>query len=106
MPAAIAFLKFAARAALNAVSFGVGGDFAVEVLPDVARSVWQWWAKDRPADQLRSELQDVAQLSVAEARQQAEQAVAEEAGGQSASVAGALVSYLSQVPAAIRQSQR
>jgi hypothetical protein len=106
MPAALAFFKFVARAALNAVGGGVAGDFALDVLPDVAREVWQWWGKDRNEDQLRNELQQVAQLPAEEARRQAEQAIAEEAGGKPDTVRAAVTAYLAQVPAAIRQSQR
>jgi serine/threonine protein kinase len=102
----LAFLRFVAKAALNAVGGGVAGDFAVEVLPDVARDVWEWWGKNTPQEQLREELQQVAQLSVAEAQRQAEQVVAEEASGRPNVERGALVAYLSQVPASIRQSQR
>lgn len=106
MAAWLSIFKFAAKAALNNVSFGVGGDFAIEVLPDIARDLWQWWGKGRDGDQLRKELQEVAKLSPAEAARQAEQAVAEIAAGQPESEKVALVAYLSQMPAAIRQSQR
>jgi serine/threonine protein kinase len=106
MPAAFAFLRFAAKAALNVVGFGVGGEFAVEVLPEVAKDVWQWWGKDRPAEQLLSEVQEVAQLPPAEVAAQAEQAVAEVAVGRPETERVALTAYLSLIPAAIRQSQR
>jgi hypothetical protein len=42
-----ALLKFVAKAALNVAGFGVAGDLAVEVLPDVARDVWEWWGKGK-----------------------------------------------------------
>jgi serine/threonine protein kinase len=102
----VALLKFVAKAALNAVGGGVAGDFAVEVVPDLARDVWKWWGKGRPEEQLREEVQELAQLQPIEARQQAEQVVAEEAAGQPESVRRALTVYLSQIPSAIRQSQR
>jgi hypothetical protein len=106
MSVPLAFLKFVAKAALNAVGFGLGGEFVVEVLPEVAKDVWEWWGKGRPDGQLRDELEEVAQLPPAEGRRQAEQAVAEEAAGQPATVRAALTAYLSQVPVAVRQSQR
>jgi serine/threonine protein kinase len=106
MPAAIAFFKFVARAALNAVGGGIAGDFAVEVLPDVAREVWQRWGQGRPEGELRQELQEVAQVPSDEGRRLAEQAAVEEAAGLSEPARGNLVAYLSQVPTAIRQSQR
>jgi hypothetical protein len=106
MPFGLAFLKFVAKAALNAIGGGIAGDFAVEVLPKVARDVWQWWGKGRPEDQLRRDLQEIAQLTADECRRQAEQVAAEETAGRPESVRQALTAYLSQVPAAIRQSQR
>jgi serine/threonine protein kinase len=102
----VALLKFIAKAGLNAVGGGVAGDFAVEVIPDLARDVWKWWGKGRPEEQLRAEVQELAQMPSAEARRQAEQVVAEVAAEQPEPVRQALTAYLSQVPAAIRQSQR
>jgi formylglycine-generating enzyme required for sulfatase activity len=101
-----ALMKFVAKAALNVAGFGVAGDLAVEVLPDVARDVWDWWGKDKKAAQLQAEVKEVAQLTPSEARRQAEQIVADEAAGQPPAVQKALTAYLAQVPAAIRQSQR
>lgn len=101
-----ALMKCVAKAALNAVGFGVAGDLAVEVLPDVARDVWDWWGKDKKAGELHAEVKELAQLSPAEARRQAELVVAAEAGGQPQAVQKALTAYLAQVPVAIRQSQR
>jgi formylglycine-generating enzyme required for sulfatase activity len=101
-----ALMKFVARAALNVAGFGVAGDIAVDVLPEVARDVWDWWGKDKKPAELQAEVKEVAQLTPAEARRQAEQVVAAEAAGQPEAVRKALTAYLAQVPAAIRQSQR
>src|SRR6185437_13098957 len=101
-----ALMKFVAKAALNVAGFGVAGDLAVDVLPEVARDVWNWWGKDKKPAELQAEVRQVAQLSPAEARQQAELIVAEEAAGQPEAVRQALTAYLAQVPVAIRQSQR
>ncbi len=100
-----ALMRFVAKAALNVAGFGVAGEL-VEVLPDVARDVWEWWGKNKKAAQLQAEVKEVAQLSAAEARQQAEMVVAAEADGQPAAVRQALTAYLAQVPACIRLSQR
>src|SRR6516162_3065754 len=62
MQAPSALLKFVAKAFLNAVGGGVAGDFAVEVVPDLARDVWKWWGKGRPEEQLREEVQELAQM--------------------------------------------
>ena len=102
----LAFLRFVAKAALNAVGFGVAGDFAVELLPEMVRDVWDWWGKDHPAAELRAEVQAVAQVGDAEARQLAAAAIAQEAAGQPAPVLEAVAAYLSRVPAAVRASQR
>jgi formylglycine-generating enzyme required for sulfatase activity len=101
-----ALMKFVARAALNVAGFGVAGDLAVDVLPEVARDVWAWWGKDKPADELQAEVKEMAQLTPAQARQEAERIVAEEAAGQPEPVRKALTAYLAQVPVVIRQSQR
>ncbi|HEY7426876.1 MAG TPA: bifunctional serine/threonine-protein kinase/formylglycine-generating enzyme family protein [Gemmataceae bacterium] len=101
-----ALMKFVARAALNAAGFGVAGELAVDVLPEVARDVWNWWGKDQKPAELQAEVKEMAQLKPAEARRQAEQVVAEEAAGQPEAIRKALTAYLAQVPAAIRQSQR
>jgi formylglycine-generating enzyme required for sulfatase activity/serine/threonine protein kinase len=106
MRSPLAFLKFGVKASLNAALFGVGGDFVVEVLPNVARDVWNWWGKDRPPEALRAEAQAVAQLPDAEVRRLAEEAVAQEAAGEPEPVRQALTAFLAQVPAAIRQASR
>jgi formylglycine-generating enzyme required for sulfatase activity len=102
----LAFLKFVAKAGLNAISGGVAGDFVAEFLPDFASEVWAWWSKGRTQEQLRAEVQALAQLPPDEARRQAEQAIAEVGAGQPPEVRDALAAYLVQIPATIRQSQR
>ena len=106
MGASFAFFRFVAKAALNSVGGGVLGDFTVETLPEIARGVWGRWNKDRKPEELRQEVQALAALPLVEARQQAAEAVAQEATGQPETVRQALTAYLAQVPNAIRQSQR
>ena len=101
-----ALLKYIAKAVLNAVSGGVLGDLVVDVLPDVAEDVWKWWNRGRTPAALGKEVETLAQTPDAELREQAEQIAAEEAAGRPASVRKELAAYLTQVPAAIRQSQR
>jgi tetratricopeptide (TPR) repeat protein len=101
-----ALFKFIAKSFLNLVGGGVAGDFAVEVVPQVARDVWAWWGKDRSPEETRAEIQIAAQLSAPEIRQQASELVAAEAAGRPESVRNALAAYIEQVPASIRQSQR
>jgi hypothetical protein len=102
----LAFLRFVAKAALNAVGFGVAGDFAVELLPEMVRDVWDWWGKGHAPAELRAEVQAVAQVGDEEARRLAAEAVAQEASSQSAEARTAVTAYLTRVPAAIRASQR
>jgi formylglycine-generating enzyme required for sulfatase activity/serine/threonine protein kinase len=101
-----AFLRFVTKAALNYVGFGVAGDFVAEALPEMARDVYKWWARGRPQAELRAEIEALAQVSDEEAKRQAEDAVAAEAAFQPESLQLSLVSYLAQVPAAVRQTQR
>jgi formylglycine-generating enzyme required for sulfatase activity len=106
MSAAFAFFKFVAKAALNCVGFGVAGDFVGEVLPDMAREVYQRWARDKTPEELRAEVEAVAQVGDDEARRLAARAVAEEAPLQPEALKLSLVTYLAQLPAAVRQTQR
>jgi formylglycine-generating enzyme required for sulfatase activity/serine/threonine protein kinase len=105
MAAPLAFLRFVAKATLNALSGGVAGDFAVEVLPDIARGVWKRCGKNQSPEQLRKDLEAIANLPPDEAAQLARRVAAEEAAGHSEAILLTLESYLTQVPAAIRQSQ-
>jgi hypothetical protein len=105
MSASLAFLRFVAKAALNHVGFGVGGDFAVEVLPEIARAVWGWWGQGRSDAQLRCELQEVALLSPVEVKSQTAQ-VAAEVAAQHPEKQQELAIYLSLIPSAIRRSLR
>src|SRR5277367_3750989 len=106
MNGSIAFLRFVTKAALNYVGFGVAGDFVAEALPEMARDVYDWWAKGRPQEQLRAEIQALAQLDDEEARRQAAEAVAAEAEFQPELLQLSLITYLAQAPAAVRQTQR
>jgi formylglycine-generating enzyme required for sulfatase activity/serine/threonine protein kinase len=101
-----AFLRFVTKAALNYVGFGVAGDFVAEALPEMAKDVYRWWAKGRSPAQLRAEVQALAGLSDEEARRHATQAVAEEAEFRPESLQLSLITYLAQVPVAVRQTQR
>ena len=102
----LAFLRFVTKAALNYVGFGVAGDFLAEALPEMARDVYRWWGKGRSQEQLRAEVQALAQLSDEEARRLAGEAVAAEAAFQPEALQLSLISYLAQAPAAVRQTQR
>jgi formylglycine-generating enzyme required for sulfatase activity len=110
MSSPLQLFRFAAKAALNYVGFGVAGDFAVEVLPSIARDVWQWWGSGRPAAELRGEVQAIAALPDDQARQLAAEAVTAEAAAPGCAATAAqqeqVRAYLSQVPAVVRATQR
>jgi formylglycine-generating enzyme required for sulfatase activity len=105
MAAPLAFLRFVAKAVLNAFSGGVAGDFAVEVLPEVARGVLKRYGKDLPPDKLFSDMEAAADLPPDEAARAAREIARELANGYSEAVMISLESYLTQVPASIRRSQ-
>jgi serine/threonine protein kinase len=102
----VTILKIVSKAALNAVGAGVAGDLALEILPDVARDVWQWWAKGHPHEDLRAEVQALAALPDDEAHRLAGEAAADACTLKPESLQLVLTSYLASVPAAIRRSQR
>jgi formylglycine-generating enzyme required for sulfatase activity len=99
-------LRFITKALLNTVGGGVAGDFAVEVLPEVAHNVWAWWSKAQDEPQRRAEVEALARAPDAEIRQWVRRTVDEVAVGQPPEVRQALETYLQQVPGAIRQSLR
>src|SRR5215470_7213603 len=102
----LAFLKFLARSVLNAIGGGVAGDFAVEVLPEVARDVWKRGAREGSPEEVRAGLEAVAALPPDEAARHATRIAAEVAAGRPKAVQDALAAYLTQVPASIRRSLR
>ena len=87
------------RALASLVPMGV-------ILYDAAGDILADYRADDGQQQLRDEIQALAQANAAEARQAAEEVVREVAADQAPEVQLALASYLSQVPATIRQSLR
>src|SRR5262245_27646013 len=106
MSGSFAVFKFVTKAALTAAGLGLAGDLFGECLPDVARAVYDWWVKGRNPRDVRDEVEAVAAVTDEEARRLARQAVAAEAADQPEDVQLELVSYLEQLPATIRQTQR
>jgi formylglycine-generating enzyme required for sulfatase activity len=106
MKSPFALLRAIGRGVLNAVGGGVLGEVVVDLLPDVARDAWDWWKKDRTPEQRRAEIEALAQAPAPEIREQIEETVAAVASDRPPEVQLALSLYLSQVPAAVRQSLR
>src|SRR5947209_2050700 len=104
-----ALLRFIAKALLNAVAGGIAGevfDFMLEVLPDMARDVHDWWGVGRDEGERRAELEDLAQASHGDLRPCVARIVEEVAIGRPAAVKQGLTGYLLQVPATVRRSLR
>jgi formylglycine-generating enzyme required for sulfatase activity len=106
MKTPLGLLRFIARAGLAALGGGAVGDFAAEVLPDLAREVWGWWGKGRREPDLQAEVQALARLGPDDARSLADQIVLELAADRPPEVRLVLATSLAQVPATIRRSQR
>jgi formylglycine-generating enzyme required for sulfatase activity len=106
MRSPLAFMRAVARAALNAVGGGVVGDLAVSVLPAVAQDVWKWWGKDKPREEVRQEVEAVAQLPPDKVHQLAQEAVAAEGADQPEAARQTVAGYLEMIPLAVRQSLR
>jgi hypothetical protein len=91
--------KNGGRALARLVPFG-------DVLYDVAADACQDFARDGGEARLRADLEQLAQAPQAAVCQAAEEVAVQEAVGQPAEVRLALVSFLDQVPACVRQALR
>src|SRR4051794_38111672 len=76
-----------------------GGHYIIEV----ASGAWQRWRERRDQQQLRAEVEQMAQSTFEQARTAAKQAAGEAAGGNPELELG-LELYHTQIPAAVRQS--
>ena len=106
MSVPVALLKVIGKGVLNAVGGGVVGDVLFDALPEVAHEVWAWWKKDRTPEQQREDVEALAKAPPAEVREAVKEVVAELAADKPAELQFDLERYLTQVPAAIRQSLR
>src|SRR5262249_21085999 len=101
-----ALLRFIGRAILNAAGAGFVGDFAADVLPEMARDIWGWWNNDRHEAQKRLEMEALAQAQSAEIRRVVKEVLADIASDQPPEVQQKLALYLLQVPATVRRTLR
>ncbi len=101
-----AALKAVGKAALNTVGASMASDVVCDMLPEVARLVYDWWGAGRSPAQRRAEIQALAQAGPDEVRQAVENAVAAVAGDEPAELQQHLSIYLSLVPGAVRASLR
>src|SRR5689334_16812443 len=107
MRSPIALLRFIAKAVINAAAGGVPvGDFLVEVLPEIARDVWDAWAGTRTEAERRAEIVAVVLIPDSEAPLLAAEIVAELAADQPEAVRQLVTGYLTMVPTAVRASLR
>jgi serine/threonine protein kinase len=103
----LVLLRFFGKALLNAAGLGLAGsvaDFVLDVLPEVAKDVWDWWAPDRDPAGSRAELEALAQAPPHVVLGAARQVVDEVAPRQPERLRQALTAYLTQVPHAVRRS--
>jgi serine/threonine protein kinase len=100
------FLRFIGKSALAAVGAGALSELLLEVVPNVAKDVWEGWAKRRDEKRIRAEIQKMASASSAEVREAVGAVVKELAGDRPAAQQQALAGFLAQVPAQIRRTQR
>src|SRR5262249_7522876 len=98
-------LKCIGKAVFNWVGGSALGDLAA-VLPDVVNDAWDWGRGDKDEPQRPRALQALAQAAAEDLAEQVEAVVVEVAGDQPAPVRRMLTTYLTQVPAAVRQSLR
>jgi hypothetical protein len=75
-------------------------------LYDIACEAWADYRRDNADEEIRSEIQALAQATPDEAKRAAEAVVQKVAADQPPAVRQALTSYLAQVPAVVRQSLR
>jgi formylglycine-generating enzyme required for sulfatase activity len=94
-----AVVKHGLRALAGLVPMG-------DSLYDIASDAWVEYNRENVDEQLRAEIQSLAQASPAQAKQAAEAVVRQVAADQPPNVQQALTSYLTQVPATVRQSLR
>jgi formylglycine-generating enzyme required for sulfatase activity len=106
MIGSFAFFKFAAKAALHCAGCGIAGDLIGEAAPEVAREIYLRWVKGRPPDDVRAEVQALANLRDDDALRLAAVAIDEECGLKPEDLRLTLITYLAQIPAAVRQTQR
>jgi serine/threonine protein kinase len=103
MASSIGFLKCVGwavlKAAIKAIPFG---EFVVEI----ATEAYQEWSKQTDEPERRVEIEALAIAGPAEVRAQVEEVVREIGAGQPESVRQSVTAYLTQLPDAIRQSQR
>jgi serine/threonine-protein kinase len=104
MRAPVVLLKFAAKAALNAVSAGMAGDLVVEVLPEVAQDIWDWWGKSRTAAERQEEVQALAQAPPRDVHEAVAAVVEQVAAGAAPAVREAIEAYLDRLPGNIREA--
>jgi hypothetical protein len=76
------------------VGVAVAGDLMGEVLPEMAKDVYDRWANGKPPEQVRAELEAIARTSDADARNLAALVVHEEAPMQPEALQLKLITYL------------
>ncbi|MBI5760135.1 MAG: serine/threonine protein kinase [Planctomycetales bacterium] len=99
--------KVIAKYMLNSACAGLPvGDFVVDVIPDMARDVWERWSAETSEDERKAEITQIAAASSDELRPIVESVVSEVAGDKSEEVKRTIRGYLEHVPAQVRRTLR
>ena len=106
MQTPLALLRFIAKAVGNAFGAGIAGDLLVEVLPEVAKDIWDWWGSDRDSDQRRTDIEAIIQANFEEIERNVSHIVREEVPQLSSARQEEVAAYLMLVPASICRSFR
>ena len=106
MQTPLALLRFIAKAVGNAFGAGIAGDLLVEVLPEVAKDIWDWWGSDRDSDQRRTDIEAIIQANFEEIERNVSHIVREEVPQLSSAQQEEVAAYLMLVPASICRSFR
>ena len=107
MRTTLALLKYLAKALANALPGGpLVADLFIEVLPEVAKDAWEWWSKDRRAEERKADVEAIAQAGVEQVKLEVAEIVLEYASDKPPDVQQMMSLYLSQVPSMVRKSLR
>lgn len=82
------------------------GELAVDVLPQVANDLWNFWSHERDEREQQADLTSVLRATAEDIRQYVSELMAELAGDKPPEFRRAVESYLNSIPASVRRSVR
>jgi hypothetical protein len=99
-------MRFIAKALLASVGAGLAGDFAADVLPEVASDVWDKWNKSKNPGEKKAELESIASYSKDDLRAEVQEIIKEIASDESDALKKSLSTYMMQIPDSVRNAMR